>query len=250
MDDFLNYSFRINGLPVTASFSEKNIEEIFIPMLFYLSELQQKKNKRLIVFLSAPPASGKSTLAAFLQYLSESRSNLTPIISIGMDGFHLPQDHLMNNGITIDGKIVPLVKIKGAPPTFDLNAIHSKIEEIASGAVCKWPFYDRVLHNPVQDASTVDRDIVLIEGNYLLLDEDGWRDLIQYADYTIRIIADPDMLRPRLIDRKLLSNGKPLPYVEKFVDFSDMKNVDLCLNHSLKSDLTLRLDNDNSFYPL
>ena len=62
MDDFLNYSFRINGLPVTASFSEKNIEEIFVPLLFYLSELQQKKNKRLIVFLSAPPAAGKARL--------------------------------------------------------------------------------------------------------------------------------------------------------------------------------------------
>ena len=40
MDDFLNFSFRINGLPVAASFSEKNIEEIFVPLLFYLSELQ------------------------------------------------------------------------------------------------------------------------------------------------------------------------------------------------------------------
>lgn len=250
MDDFLSFSFRINGLPVTASFSEKNIEEIFVPLLFYLSELQQKKDGRLIVFLSAPPASGKSTLASFLQYLSETRSTLTPIISIGMDGFHLPQAHLMNNGLTIDGKIVPLAKIKGAPPTFDLAAIHSKIAEIASGSVCKWPFYDRVLHNPVQDASTVDRDIVLIEGNYLLLDKDGWKDLKQYADYTIRIIADPDMLRSRLIERKLESSRKPLSYVEKFVDFSDMRNVDLCLNNSFKSDLTLRLEQDNSFSPL
>ena len=38
---------------------------------------------------------------------------------------------------------------------------------------------------------------VLREGNYLLLDEDGWRELSTYADYTISIQVDEDLLSER-----------------------------------------------------
>ncbi|SKB92284.1 hypothetical protein SAMN06296386_10948 [Lachnospiraceae bacterium] len=246
-EDWITYSIRTNGLPVEASYTKTSIETIFIPLLQHLKEMQAEKGGRLIVYLAAPPAAGKSTLASFLKYLSEEHSGLKPIDSIGMDGFHLQHQYLINHAVKIDGKVVPLAKIKGAPPTYDLDGIHQKIREISEGALCKWPFYDRLLHNPVQDAVTVERDIVLIEGNYLLLKDEGWKDLADYADFTIRIIADPDFLRTRLVERKHLSSGKPLFDVEKFVDFSDMRNVRLCLDESYPADLTLVLNPDNSY---
>jgi pantothenate kinase len=48
----------------------------------------------------------------------------------------------------------------------------------------------RAVFRPVDDAVFVDGDIIIIEGNYLLLNEDGWRDLSDMADYTISITAD------------------------------------------------------------
>ena len=90
----------------------------------------------------------------------------------------------------------------------------------------------------MDDAITIDADIVLIEGNYLLFDMDDWRDLSQYADYTIVLTADEDMLRERLIGRKM-KTGMTREDAERFVAFSDMPNVRLCLDKTMKADLEL-----------
>ena len=124
--------------------------------------------------------------------------------------------------------------------TFDLEAFVAKIREVLDGGTVGWPTYDRHLHNPIEDAITVTGDIVILEGNYLLLDEDGWRDLHKMADYTIFLRGDEDVLRGRLVDRKEAS-GNSREKAEAFVDFSDMRNVRLCLNNSLPADLELKL---------
>jgi hypothetical protein len=162
-----------------------------------------------------------------------------------MDGFHRYQDYLLTHTVVQGGKEVPMVKIKGAPITFDLELLASRIARVAAGEVCGWPTYDRMLHNPLEDAILVEGDIVLLEGNYLLLDEDGWRELKNYADYTIKIIAKEPQVRKRLIDRKHAS-GTPYEEAVRFVESSDLVNVRTCLEKSLPADLTLRLENDGS----
>ena len=137
-----------------------------------------------------------------------------------------------------DGKSVPMASIKGAPITFDLDALTRKIREVSEGNSCRWPHYGRQLHDPVDDAITIDADIVLIEGNYLLLDADGWRELSRYADYTISLTADEEMLRSRLIRRKM-KTGMTREDAERFVESSDMHNVHLCLDKTMKADLKL-----------
>ena len=134
-----------------------------------------------------------------------------------------------------------MVEIKGAPITFDLESLTDSVKRVASGEICGWPVYDRTLHNPVPDAITVDGDIILLEGNYLLLDEDGWHDLHAYADYTISITADEELLRDRLIERKARTVDDREKAI-RFVDFSDMPNARLCLDHTLPADLKLRID--------
>ncbi|MCD8231269.1 MAG: hypothetical protein LUD14_05530 [Clostridiales bacterium] len=68
----------------------------------------------------------------------------------------------------------------------------------------------------------------------------------KYADYSIRITADPIMLRDRLIERHI-NSGKSRSDAESFVDFSDMPNVSLCLKHSLQADLNLQILADGSY---
>jgi pantothenate kinase len=237
----INYFVNVNGIDVNAHYSEESINKLFLPLLRRLTAMQKEKNRRIIVFLAAPPGAGKSTLASFLQKLSEENDDCGDVQAIGMDGFHRRQEYLLTHNAEKDGKTVRMVDIKGAPVTFDLEQFKMRIEDVLSGESVGWPSYDRHLHNPVDDAIIVEKDIVILEGNYLLLDEDGWRELVKYADYTIFISAGESMLRQRLIDRKIRSGNSP-EASEAFVDYSDMANVRLCLRKSSRADLILSLD--------
>ncbi len=242
----MDYCVNMNGIDVKAHYSRKAVDDIFLPLLSKLTALQSEKNRRLLVLLAAPPGAGKSTLASFLQNLSEEREEITDIQAIGMDGFHRRQEYLQTHKAIRDGKEVMMVDIKGAPITFDLELFEQRIQAVLREKTVNWPSYDRHLHNPVEDAIKVEKDIVLLEGNYLLLNEEGWRELRKYADYSIFIKADPEFLRNRLIDRKIKS-GNAKEKAEQFVDYSDMANVRLCLENSMEADLTLIVDENGEY---
>ncbi len=242
----MDYHVNMNGIDVDAHYSKESVDDVFLPLLSKWTAMQKDNNRRLLVFLAAPPGAGKSTLASFLQKLSEENDDLTDVQAIGMDGFHRRQEYLLSHTTFRDGKEIKMVEIKGAPVTFDLELFKRRIEDVLSCQTIGWPSYNRHLHNPVDDAITVERNIVLLEGNYLLLDEDGWRDLKNYADHTIFIKADEDMLRERLIYRKIKS-GNTKEIAEQFVDYSDMANVKLCLEKSAGADITLMLDSKGEY---
>lgn len=240
------FPIEINGLPIKAEYSEDNIEHIFIPLLRKITEIQCAKKERVLVLLAAPPGGGKSTLSQFLKYLSENTEGLKPINVIGMDGFHRYQDYLLSHEVEKDGVRIPMVNIKGAPITFDLELLLERVKRVAQGENCGWPDYDRTKHNPQEDAVTVNGDIVLLEGNYLLLKDEGWNKLKEFADFTIGVTADKELLRNRLIERKEML-GKSHEEAVKFVDYSDMANVEVVLNNSAKADLELRVLEDGTY---
>ncbi len=242
----MDYIFNNNGIEIKATYSNDEIEGIFTPLLEHLSDMQEEKKDRLLVMLAAPPGAGKSTLSGFLEHLAGDIIPGKKVQAIGMDGFHRRQDYLTSHRTIVDGRELLMVDIKGAPITFDLDAFKEKIREMMSEERCGWPVYNRLLHNPVEDAVFVDGDIIILEGNYLLLDEAGWRDLSDLADYTISISADPDMLKERLIERKL-STGSPMEKAVKFVEFSDMANVTLCLEKTKPADLKLYLTKTSGY---
>ena len=242
----MEYRVTINGVTADVRYADADIETIFLPLLRRLHALREEKGRRILVLLAAPPGAGKSTLLDLLCRLCAAQPELHPLTGIGMDGFHRYQEYLLTHTAERDGETIPMVRIKGAPVTFDLPLLTRRIACIAAGEVCGWPVYDRLLHDPVEDAVTVDGEIILLEGNYLLLDEDGWRELRSFADYTVRITADPALLRRRLIDRRMATGVEAAPAAE-FVDRSDMYNVRLCLEHTGPADLTLRLDENGRY---
>ncbi len=243
----IRYEVCINGIDVSAVYSEQAVNGIFLPLLRKLTEMQKAKGKRILVMLAAPPGAGKSTLAGFLQKLSQDQKETSPVQTIGMDGFHRRQEYLLCHSALRDGKAVPLVQIKGAPVTFDLDKLKESVKKIAAGETTGWPAYDRLLHNPVENALTISGNIILLEGNYLLLDEEGWRELPQYADYTISVKAEEALLRKRLIDRRIRT-GVREDAATQFVDFSDLPNVRLCLEKTIPADLKLRIDGDGEYH--
>ena len=242
-----DFHVTINGLEVHAHYSDRAVREIFLPFLQSMTDLYRMRKRRVLIMLAAPPGAGKSTLLAFLEKLSAGYPGLEKIQTIGIDGFHRYQDYLLTHTTERDGEQIPLVRIKGAPITFDLDKLTERVRRVAAGETCGWPVYDRLLHNPVEDTVTVDGGIILLEGNYLLLDEEGWRDLRQYADYTVMIRAEEDMLRERLIRRRM-QTGVSEKEAGEFVDYSDMVNVRTCLARSTAADLTLRVDEEGEYY--
>ncbi len=242
----MEYNVNINGIDVYAHYSEDAVREIFRPLIERLIEMRKCKGSRLLVMLAAPPGAGKSTLVSFLEHLGKEISSEYKVQAIGMDGFHRRQEYLTSHTTIVDGKEIPMVEVKGCPETFDLDRLKDRIIGVMDGSVTTWPSYDRHLHNPVEDAISIDADILLLEGNYLLLDKPGWDRLSDLADYTISISADPEMLRKRLVDRKEKS-GNSRQKAEQFVDFSDMRNVRLCLERTGKADLELVLNEDDSY---
>ena len=240
------YIYNNNGIEITARYSDEEINGIFIPLLTRLSEIQSQKGSRLLAMLAAPPGAGKSTLASFLESLAKDVLPGKKVQAIGMDGFHRRQEYLNSHTAEVGGKEILMVEIKGAPVTFDLEKLKDKLSELVSGKHCGWPVYNRLLHNPVEDAVFVDGDIIILEGNYLLLDVEGWRELSEFADYTISIKANPDMLKKRLIERKI-STGSSRDKALHFVEFSDMANVMLCLDRTKTADLTLSLTEESGY---
>ncbi len=230
------FNEKINGIQVNATYSEEDINNRYIPFLKSLTELQKKKGRRILVLLAAPPGCGKTTLLHFLKKLSEETDGLTPVTIIGMDGFHHYQDWLLSHTTVRDGVEMPMVRIKGAPETFDLEKLTEAVKNVASGKSIGWPEYDRILHNPVENAVSVNGDIVLLEGNYLLLEEDGWKELKKFADVTVSLTADEKLLKDRLVDRQQKS-GKAYDDAVRFVEFSDLVNVRTVLEKSVKADI-------------
>ena len=242
----VEFRININGIEVNAKYKDRNIQNIFIPLLHNLTNLYKKYNRRILAFLAAPPGAGKSTLAEYLAKLSQELPDIEEIQAIGMDGFHRKQEYLLTHTTIRDGKEIKMVDVKGTPETFDLEKLENAIKGISSGKTCAWPVYDRILHNPVEDAITIEKNIILLEGNYLLLDIDGWDRLSSYSDYTMKILAPLPMIRKKLIDRRTASGHSP-ETADEFVDYSDMYNARLCMEHYKKADLTLHLNTDGSF---
>lgn len=234
-----------SGVAVEAAFPDANVRDIFLPLLMRLTALHRRKGRRVVALLAAPPGAGKSTLAMFLEGLSRETPGVQPLTALGMDGFHLPRAYLAGHTAVRDGEVIPLAQIKGAPETFDLAVLSSALAHVAAGENCPWPRYDRALHDPVA-GDAVTGEVVLVEGNYLLLDMPGWRELRKYADYSVFIDADPDRLRRRLVARHV-AGGRSPEAAAAFVDGSDMANARLCLERSMPADLRLRLADDGSF---
>ena len=239
------YEMIVNGLPQKIRYNADTVEHLFLPLLRRLTEMQRAEARRILVFLAAPPATGKSTLAQFLAQLSRTEEGLTPVQALGMDGFHYPNRYLAAHTILRDGEKIPLTSIKGAPETFDVPALAAKLGAAREESVT-FPVYDRRIHDVVPDAVTADAPILLIEGNWLLLDEEPWRDLCSLADYRLRIDAAPELLRGRLIARKV-QGGSTTEDAVAFYEASDAPNILRFAAHVGAADEIWRMTADGDF---
>lgn len=227
----MKISLTVNGLPVEAQYGEDEIQNVHLPLLQDIAKLHRRGGKRrTVVFLSAPPGTGKSTLTTFWEYLSQREPGLPDIQTLPMDGFHHYNDWLVAN---------QLRPYKGAPETFDVAKLAKNLRLLGE-ETADWPQYDRQKHDPVEAAIAVTASIVIVEGNWLLLDDDRWKALGAFCDFSIFITAPASALRERLVQRKV-AGGLSQEEAQAFYLRTDGPNVDRVLGHSRQADALLRM---------
>ena len=240
-----DYDMTVNGLEQKVRYNEDTVENLFLPLLDRLVSVWTEDERRIMVFIAAPPATGKSTLTQFLEHMARERDFPAKFKALGMDGFHYGTEYLESHFTERDGERIPLVKIKGAPETFDVDGLQLKIQAVRRGET-KWPVYDRNIHDVIPDALSVTGDIFLLEGNWLLLKDERWTRIRIFADYSLLITAEPELLRERLIGRKIQGGVSP-EEAAAFYETSDSLNVTRVLQDSGHADEIWEMSGDWDF---
>lgn len=228
----------VNGLKIQAQYQNEEIENVHKPLLHMLAALQTvNPQRRTVVFLCAPPGTGKSTLTTFWEYLAQQDPELPAIQTLPMDGFHHYNSWLDAH---------QLRPFKGAPETFDVAKLTENLRQVVEGD-CTWPQYDRQKHDPVEDALHVTAPLVIVEGNWLLLDDEKWLELASFCDFSIFIHAPAQILRERLISRKI-AGGLTRQVAEAFYARTDGPNVERVLMNSRQANLIVEMTEEGRYH--
>jgi pantothenate kinase len=96
------------------------------------------------------------------------------------------------------------------------------------GSTVLWPGFDRSREKSVPGAIAITpaTRLVVTEGNYLLLDRPGWREIRPLVDEAWYVDAPRTVLRERLLVRALEGGRTPADAV-RHVDENDLVNADL-----------------------
>jgi pantothenate kinase len=182
---------------------------------------------RLLVALAGPPGAGKSTTAAALTATLGAGARAVP-----MDGFHLDDAVLEARGLRAR---------KGAPETFDVSGFLHLLARLREEAEVAIPIFDRALELSRAAADVVgpcDR-ILVIEGNYLLLDESPWDRVAGLVDVTVWLDVPLEELDRRLRARWAFYGKTPVE-ARAWIDGNDMPNIRRTVAGSRPADFVIR----------
>ncbi len=182
---------------------------------------------RFLTALAGPPGSGKSTLAAELVQALGAGAKAVP-----MDGFHYDDMVLLARGAR---------NRKGAPDTFDAQGFFHLLRRLRVEDEVAIPLFDRDLEIARAGADIItqaDR-LLVVEGNYLLLNEAPWPAAAPLFDLTVWIDVPEAELDRRLMAR-WAHYGKTPEAARAWVDGNDLPNIRRVTQGSRPADVVVR----------
>jgi pantothenate kinase len=194
----------------------QTLEQLVIDVL---AAMRRRAQRRYVLGVAGVPGSGKSTLANAMAGRINAAIGAEFAAVVPMDGFHRTNAELDAMGLR---------DRKGAPETFNANAFVEAVRQVAEQRAdddpIHLPGYDREAHEPLPDAIEVQpgAGLIVVEGNYLLLDDEPWHQLGRWLDAVWYIDVDTETALhrvrgrhkstgwpPNQADHKLLTNDRP-----------------------------------------
>lgn len=162
---------------------------------------QFKSGNKVVVGIVGAPGSGKTTAAELVALLINGFEERELAVVVPMDGFHFYRKQLdaMPNPTEAHAR-------RGAAFTFDADRFVAAVKQLKeqTTAEISLPSFDHAQGDPVEDAIKVTNmhRIVLVEGNYLLLDQEPWRQLRGVFNETWFLDVDIDVAMERVFQRQ------------------------------------------------
>jgi len=228
----------------------KEVEEIYLPLSrllsFYVSAAQrlfvaqrhflgiEDRKMPYIIGVAGSVAAGKSTTARVLQALLARWSPRPKVDLVTTDGFLFPNRVLEDNG---------LMQKKGFPESYDLPTLLSFLSDIKAGRrPVRAPVYSHLTYDIIpNEGIEIDRpDILIVEGVNVLqtgrLPRDGKAVpyVSDFFDFSVYIDADEPVLREWYVERFLSLRSTafrdPRSYFNRYAKLSDAEATEKALS--------------------
>ena len=136
---------------------------------------QNNSQNRYFIALSGPPASGKSTISEKFIHDLNVKGFQSSILQ--MDGFHYDDQILKEKNLLLK---------KGSPETFDVMGLINFVSRLDKEDEVVIPIFDRSLELSRSSAVIISKNtkVILVEGNYVLLNSYPWKELHKFFNST------------------------------------------------------------------
>jgi len=187
---------------------------------------------RVVIGVVGKPGAGKSTLSSYLmEYLPTEVTALVP-----MDGYHLSDFQLTK---------LSRADRKGAPDTFDSYGFADLLHRINTDQDNEiyFPIFHREIEESIAAEGVVSPEIKLVitEGNYLLLDQDGWAGVAPELTESWYVEVDDQLRLERLVQRHH-KYGKDMDAAYAWAHGTDERNAILVESTKLRADAIIYLN--------
>lgn len=184
--------------------------------------------------IAGAPGAGKSWLSGRLQRAMGDAGVVIP-----MDGYHFARQEL-------DAMPDPAEahRRRGAPFTFNAARFARELAEARARGQGSFPSFDHGIGDPREGDIRLDRQrhkLVIVEGNYLLLDEPPWNAVREILDETWFLDVDIKVCKER-VRQRFLDTGRDEATAQFRVDYNDGPNAELvCRVSPGNADRVIRL---------